>query len=395
MPGPWTSWVKDEDFAKDAKIEIWDVVQAKVLDDNGRDQGEVLLRRAGPPHAPTTQPLVFGDIGVFEFLGSSDDYYAWWMMHGAEQWTSSQPMVGKYHLCKEDVAKCQAKAKWAGDHPGGIVHFGEYRLVWPGDLKGIKWVRGPKKKRVEEILGENWDKPAEPTGGEGRKKEAERDSGGGGGGMLPPGELGGEDGGEGRERGSFGEAVDDLRRDLENRGGAPERRSRSRRRGDRRRSSKVRDAFGGGREDKKNRREKEADKTLSPERKEGGQGRDGDGRKQEQKNRRSRSRRRSKGGSRRRSPSRGEGRGGSRGRSRRRSPSRSEDKKDRWKRGPFGSGPTTRGSRSPSADFRDASPSSRRHSHQRLVEFSSARPGQLAQRLLTKMDKLVRTGGRR
>ena len=49
MPGPWASWVKDEDFAKDAKIEIWDVIQAKVLDGAGRDQGEILLRRAGPP----------------------------------------------------------------------------------------------------------------------------------------------------------------------------------------------------------------------------------------------------------------------------------------------------------------------------------------------------------
>ena len=55
------------------------------------DQGEILLRRAGPPHAPSTQALVFGDIGVFEYLASSDDYYAWWMDHGAENWTSSQP----------------------------------------------------------------------------------------------------------------------------------------------------------------------------------------------------------------------------------------------------------------------------------------------------------------
>ena len=55
--------------------------------------------------------------------------------------------------------------------------------------------------------------------------------------------------------------------------------------------------------------------------------------------------------------------------------------------------PTARRPRSPSAEFRDASPASRRHSHQRLVEFSNARLGQLAQRLLLKMDELVRTGG--
>ena len=81
MAGPWTSWVEDEDFAKGAKIEIWDVIQAKVLDDAGRNQGEILLRRAGPPHASSTQPLVFGDIGVFELRGSSNDCYAWWMEH--------------------------------------------------------------------------------------------------------------------------------------------------------------------------------------------------------------------------------------------------------------------------------------------------------------------------
>ena len=54
MPGQWTSRIKDEDFAKDAKIEIWDVVQGKVRDDGGRGQGETLLRRAVPPHAPST-----------------------------------------------------------------------------------------------------------------------------------------------------------------------------------------------------------------------------------------------------------------------------------------------------------------------------------------------------
>ena len=129
----------------DAKIEVWDVIQAKVLDDAGREQGEILLRRTGAPHAPSPQPLVFGDIGVFELLGSSTDCYAWWMEHNAEMWTSSRPPIGKYHLCKEDVVQCQGKVQWSRDHSGGFGHFGEYRLVWPGDLKDIKWVRGPKR----------------------------------------------------------------------------------------------------------------------------------------------------------------------------------------------------------------------------------------------------------
>ena len=82
MPGPWTSWVKDKDFAKDAAIEIWDVIQAKVLDDAGRDQGEILPRRCGPPHSPSVQGLVFGDVGIFDHLGAEDSYYAWLMEHG-------------------------------------------------------------------------------------------------------------------------------------------------------------------------------------------------------------------------------------------------------------------------------------------------------------------------
>ena len=31
MPEPWTPWAKDEDFAKDVKVEVWGVLEAKVL----------------------------------------------------------------------------------------------------------------------------------------------------------------------------------------------------------------------------------------------------------------------------------------------------------------------------------------------------------------------------
>ena len=115
MPGPWVSWAKDEDFAKDAKVEIWGVIQAKVLDDTGRALGEGLLRRAGnyymAPESPTSQALGFGDVGVFEVLVSSDGYYAWGTDNGAECWTSLHPQVGEYHLCKEEVARCQGHGK--------------------------------------------------------------------------------------------------------------------------------------------------------------------------------------------------------------------------------------------------------------------------------------------
>ena len=84
MPGPWASWAKDKDYAKVVKVEIWDVLQAKVFAVGGRPQGEILLRRAGPLRSPTIRSLSFGDVGVFEFLASSDDHYAWWMEHGAE-----------------------------------------------------------------------------------------------------------------------------------------------------------------------------------------------------------------------------------------------------------------------------------------------------------------------
>ena len=90
MPGPWASWAKGEVFAKDCKIELWDVIQAKVLTDDGRPQGDVLLRRPGPPQSPSVKALGFGDISVFEYLVFSDDYYAWWTIHG-----DGHPMVGR------------------------------------------------------------------------------------------------------------------------------------------------------------------------------------------------------------------------------------------------------------------------------------------------------------
>ena len=80
MSGPWVSWIKDEDFAKDFLIELWDAIEAKVLTDDGRPQGTILLGRAGPPESPSVGPLHFGSVGVFEFVAASDDYYAWWML---------------------------------------------------------------------------------------------------------------------------------------------------------------------------------------------------------------------------------------------------------------------------------------------------------------------------
>ena len=215
MSGPWASWAKDEDFAKDLKVEVGDVLLAKVWEDGGRPQDEILLRRAGPPHAPTCQQLGFGDVGVFEFLASSDDYYAWWMEHGAEDWTSSQLMIGKYHLCNEETVTCQGKAKWAREHPDGIVHIGDFRLICPGDLEGMKWVRGPKRRRIAAVLGENWDKPPKPPRGEGPVKGTRREGWRDDGTLvcLEEGDgVGGREAGPGR--GTFVDAVDDLRREF-------------------------------------------------------------------------------------------------------------------------------------------------------------------------------------
>ena len=58
---------------------------------------------------------------MFHYVAAEDDYYHWWMEHGAQQWRTSHPMIGKYHLCKEEASTCQAKAKWARVHPDGVV----------------------------------------------------------------------------------------------------------------------------------------------------------------------------------------------------------------------------------------------------------------------------------
>ena len=101
MPGPSANWTKDEDFAKDFKIELWDVVEARALTDDGRPQCNILLRRAGPPESPSVQSLGFGGIGVFEFLAASDDYHAWWMLQG-----EGHPMVGKCQHARLRRPRC-------------------------------------------------------------------------------------------------------------------------------------------------------------------------------------------------------------------------------------------------------------------------------------------------
>ena len=155
MPGPWASWITAKDFAAGSLIEIWDVTLAKVRADDGRLQGDVLLMRAAPPHSPSPAGLVFGDVGLFHYVTAEDDYYHWWMEHGAEQWNASHPTIGNYHLCKEEPGACQIKVKWRRDHPEGVVRVDEFRLMWPGDLKSLKWLKGPKKQRAVSVLGAN------------------------------------------------------------------------------------------------------------------------------------------------------------------------------------------------------------------------------------------------
>ena len=58
--------------------------------------------------------------------------------------------------------------------------------MWPGDLQGVKWVRGSHKKRAESILGEDWDKSSALGGDGDREKEGRREGRGAGGGLVPP-----------------------------------------------------------------------------------------------------------------------------------------------------------------------------------------------------------------
>ena len=70
---------------RDLSFESGDVVQAKVFDDAGKPQGEVLLQ-----HAPSETVTIVGDVGVFRFLGCSNGDYAWWMTRGG-----GHPLLGK------------------------------------------------------------------------------------------------------------------------------------------------------------------------------------------------------------------------------------------------------------------------------------------------------------
>jgi len=80
---------------------------------------------------------------------------------------------------------------------------------------------------------------------------------------------------------------------------------------------------------------------------------------------------------------------------RRRTPSRSRSRRrlKRKDRGPFGTDVPQRGRSQSDSPFREASPSSGRMSHMRLVEYSRAHPGQLGVRLLQKTKELVCHGG--
>eukprot|EP00435_Cladocopium_sp_Y103_P058626 s283_g20.t1 len=111
------------------RISPGDVIEAKVYDDTGKHQGEILvgvLRLASKYKG--------GDVIEGRFLGASDLYYHWWMNDGEGAPNQAR---GWYHLCSVATKDCPTTTKYKN-----MVHSDRYRNLGPKapTAKKVPWL---------------------------------------------------------------------------------------------------------------------------------------------------------------------------------------------------------------------------------------------------------------
>ena len=90
------------------------LVEAKVVDDDGADQGTILIR-VKRLYSPGEQ----GRMVLADWISASDAYYRQW---AESKMGRPSTIDGSYHFCKGDPATCEA-----GKKDGLVVHLGKWR----------------------------------------------------------------------------------------------------------------------------------------------------------------------------------------------------------------------------------------------------------------------------
>ncbi|CAK0851904.1 unnamed protein product, partial [Prorocentrum cordatum] len=130
--GSWISASSDPEYATAMRLKAGSIVEVRCYDDDGGDQGTVMLRLEGDEKV--------GDTIQARHMAASDDYYA--------HWAAGQETVGQYHFCCGRQARRRVTDVTA--------HIETFREPSSADLGkcGLKWIKGPAAKAVEKILKE-------------------------------------------------------------------------------------------------------------------------------------------------------------------------------------------------------------------------------------------------
>eukprot|EP00438_Fugacium_kawagutii_P026275 Skav208229 [mRNA] locus=scaffold2601:80703:82422:+ [translate_table: standard] len=91
------------------------VIEGKVLDSQGRDQGTVFVEVQRLYGNTATGRTFLGN-----YITATDEYYRYWMSRGEGK---SLAVNGSYHLCRGDQAACQRGSGTSGE----VVHIGKWR----------------------------------------------------------------------------------------------------------------------------------------------------------------------------------------------------------------------------------------------------------------------------
>ena len=117
MPGRWVG-------GKGSKAcpEVGNIIEAMIYDDDGDDQGFVIIE--------VKRHFAPGEQGRFiqgDYVTASDAFYRYWVESGDGQDTK---VDGMYHLCKGHPPDCTAKSRSGAT----VVHLGKWRTLKEEDL---------------------------------------------------------------------------------------------------------------------------------------------------------------------------------------------------------------------------------------------------------------------
>ena len=145
---PWASSQDDPEWAETFKPSKGCFLEMKGIADDGSDQGSFLIRCRSFESTSLAGIVLRGD-----YICSSDQYWSWWMSHGAG---AKQAQNGKYHICRKEPSRCLERTAFM--HTNKVREI-PAKVIKQADKFASLWIhQGAAGKQLKKHLA-GWSLP--------------------------------------------------------------------------------------------------------------------------------------------------------------------------------------------------------------------------------------------